>query len=99
MNTPPSALPSNLMALFPLILLAASAVVVMLASALHRLPIRVVMLTPTWLLLSYASMFLSHGLGSRQVTALLVLHHYALFCIELNLAATIVVTVLCYRYF
>lgn len=99
MNTPPSALPSNLMALFPLILLAASAVVVMLASAFYRHPRPVVMLTLTGLVLSFASLFLSQGLGSRQVTALLVLDHYALFFIGLILAATFVVAVLCYRYF
>ena len=99
MNTLPSALHSNLMALSPLILLAGSAVVVMLAAAFYRHPRPVMMLTLAGLVLSFASLFLSQGIGSRQVTALLVLDHYALFFIGLIVAATFVVAVLCYRYF
>ena len=99
MNPLPSALHSNLMALSPLILLAGSAVVVMLAAAFYRHPRPVMMLTLAGLVLSFASLFLSQGVGSRQVTALLVLDHYALFFIGLIVAATFVVAVLCYRYF
>jgi NADH-quinone oxidoreductase subunit N len=99
MNTLPAALHSNLMALSPLILLAGSAVVVMLASAFYRHPRPVMMLALAGLILSFASLFLSRGIGSRQVTALLVLDHYALFFIGLIVAATFVVAVLCYRYF
>jgi NADH-quinone oxidoreductase subunit N len=51
------------------------------------------------LILSFASLFLPQGIGSRQVTALLVLDHYALFFIGLIVTATFVVAVLCYRYF
>ena len=99
MNPLPSALHSNLMALSPLILLAGSAVVVMLAAAFYRHPRPVIMLTLAGLILSFASLFLPQGIGSRQVTALLVLDHYALFFIGLIVAATFVVAVLCYRYF
>src|SRR6476469_1752991 len=99
MNPLPSALHSNLMALSPLILLAGSAVVVMLASAFYRHPRPVMMLTLAGLVLSFASLFLFRGIASRQVTALLVLDHYALFFIGLIVAATFVVAVLCYRYF
>ena len=99
MNTPPFALHSNFMALSPLILLAGSAVVVMLAAAFYRHPRPVMMLTLAGLVLSFASLFLSQGAGSPQVTALLVLDHYALFFIGLIVAATFVVVVLCYRYF
>lgn len=99
MNLVPSALHSNLMILSPLILLAGSAVVVMLAAAFYRHPRPVMMLTLAGLVLSFASLFLSQGVGSRQVTALLVLDHYALFFIGLIVAATFVVAVLCYRYF
>ena len=99
MNLVPSALHSNLMVLSPLILLAGSAVVVMLAAAFYRHPRPVMMLTLAGLVLSFASLFLSQGVGSRQVTALLVLDHYALFFIGLIVAATFVVAVLCYRYF
>ena len=98
MNTP-SALHSSLMALSPLILLAGFAVAVMLAAAFYRHPRPVMMLTLTGLVLSFASLFLSQGVGSRQVTALLVLDHYALFFIGLIVATTFVVAVLCYRYF
>ena len=73
MNLVPSALHSNLMVLSPLILLAGSAVVVMLAAAFYRHPRPVMMLTLAGLVLSFASLFLSQGVGSRQVTALLVL--------------------------
>jgi len=104
MNPLPSALHSDslhsdLVALSPLILLAGSAVVVMLAAAFYRHPRPVMMLTLAGLVLSFASLFLSQGIGSRQVTALLVLDHYALFFIGLIVAATFVVAVLCYRYF
>src|SRR5687768_4752002 len=99
MNTLPFALHSNLMALSPLILLAGSAIVVMLAAAFYRHPRPVMMLTLAGLVLSFASLFLSQCAGSRQVTALLVLDHYALFFIGLIVAATFVVAVLCYRYF
>lgn len=99
MNLVPSALHSNLMVLSPLILLAGPAVVVMLAAAFYRHPRPVMMLTLAGLVLSFASLFLSQGVGSRQVTALLVLDHYALFFIGLIVAATFVVAVLCYRYF
>ena len=99
MNTPPFALHSNFMALSPLILLAGSAVAVMLAAAFYRHPRPVMMLTLAGLVLSFASLFLSQGAGSPQVTALLVLDHYALFFIGLIVAATFVVVVLCYRYF
>ena len=99
MNLVPSPLHSNLMVLSPLILLAGSAVVVMLAAAFYRHPRPVMMLTLAGLILSFASLFLSQGVGSRQVTALLVLDHYALYFIGLIVAATFVVAVLCYRYF
>ena len=99
MNTLPAALHSNLMALSPLILLAGSAVVVMLASAFYRHPRPVMILTLAGLILSFGSLFLFRGIGSRQVTALLVLDHYALFFMGLIVAATFVVAVLCYRYF
>lgn len=104
MNIPPSALHSDslhsdLVALSPLILLAAAAVVVMLAAAFYRHPRPVMMLALAGLVLSFASLFLSRGVESPQVTALLVLDHYALFFIGLIVAATFVVAVLCYRYF
>ncbi|HVW64533.1 MAG TPA: NADH-quinone oxidoreductase subunit N [Nitrosospira sp.] len=99
MNPLPSAPYSNLMALSPLILLAGSAVVVMLAAAFYRHPRPVMMLTLAGLALSFASLFLPRGIGSRQATALLVLDTYALFFIGLIFAATFVVAMLCYRYF
>ena len=104
MNPLPSALHSDslysdLVALSPLVLLAGSAVVVMLAAAFYRHPRPVMMSRLAGLVLSFASLFLSQGIGSRQVTALLVLDTYALFFIGLIFAATFVVAVLCYRYF
>jgi len=108
MNRLPPALPSalhsdslhfDLVTLSPLILLAAVAVVVMLAAAFYRHPRPVMMLTLAGLVLSFASLFLPQGIASRQVTALLVLDHYAQFFIGLIVVATFVVAVLCYRYF
>jgi NADH-quinone oxidoreductase subunit N len=104
MNPMPSALHSDslsfdLVTLSPLILLAAVAVVVMLAAAFYRHPRPVMMLTLAGLALSFTALFPSQGGASPQVTALLVLDHYALFFIGLIVAATFVVAVLCYRYF
>ncbi len=99
MNPLSSALHSHLMALSALILLAAAAVVAMLAAAFYRHPRPVMILTLAGLILSFASLFLPQGIGSRQVTALLVLDHYALCFIGLIVVATFVVAVLCYRYF
>ncbi|MCC2680874.1 MAG: dehydrogenase subunit [Nitrosospira multiformis] len=104
MNPMSSALDSDslhfdLVALSPLILLAAAAIVVMLAAAFYRHPRPVMMLTLAGLVLSIASLFLPQGIASPQVTALLILDHYALFFIGLIVVATFVVAVLCYRYF
>lgn len=107
MNPMSSALHSDslhfdLIALSPLILLAATAIVVMLAAAFYRHPRPVMMLTLAGLVLSIASLFLPflpRGSASPQVTALLILDHYALFFIGLIVVATFVVAVLCYRYF
>jgi NADH-quinone oxidoreductase subunit N len=107
MNPMPSALHSDslhfdLAALSPLILLAAAAVVVMLAAAFYRHPRPVMILTLAGLVLSFTALFLPPGIAgiaSPQVTALLVLDHYALFFIGLIVVATFVVAVLCYRYF
>src|SRR6185312_10032 len=107
MNPMPSALHSDslsfdLVTLSPLILLAAVAVVVMLAAAFYRHPRPVMILTLVGLVLSFTALFLPflpQGIASPQVTALLVLDHYALFFIGLIVVATFVVAVLCYRYF
>jgi NADH-quinone oxidoreductase subunit N len=71
----------------------------MLVAAFYRHPRPVMMLTLVGLILSFASLFLGRAAGTRQVTALLVLDHYALFFIGIIFAATFVVVVLCYRYF
>jgi len=76
MNPPPSALHPDFMALSPLILLSGSAIVVMLAAAFCRHPRPVMMLTLAGLVLSFASLFLPQGIGSRQITALLILDTY-----------------------
>jgi len=90
---------SDLMALLPLITLAASAVMVMLAAAFYRRPQPVAALTLLGLIISCAALPLAAGFGPRQVTPLLIVDNYALFYMGLIFAATLVVTVLCYRYF
>ena len=71
MNPMPSALYSDslhfdLLTLSPLILLAGSAVAVMLAAAFYRHPRPVMMLTLAGLVLSFASLFLPQGIASRS---------------------------------
>ncbi|SCX80982.1 NADH-quinone oxidoreductase subunit N [Nitrosospira sp. Nsp13] len=90
---------SDLMALLPLIIVAANAVLVMLVAAFYRRPQPVIALTLLGLILSFAALPLAADFEPRQITPLLIVDSYALFYMGLVLAATFVVTVLCYRYF
>jgi NADH-quinone oxidoreductase subunit N len=90
---------ADLMVLSPLLILGATAVLVMLVSAFWRRPRPALMLSLAGLLLSLAALSLAANAAPRQVTALLVLDHYALFYMGLIFTATFIVVVLCYRYF
>ena len=90
---------ADLIALLPLIAIAASVVVVMLAAAFYRRRQVAMGLTLLGLLLSCAALPLAADAGPRQVTPLLLVDHYALYYMGLVFAATFVVTVLCHAYF
>jgi NADH-quinone oxidoreductase subunit N len=89
----------DLIALLPLLVAAASAVLVMLASAFFRSLRPAESLTLLGLLLSCAALPLAATAGARQVTALLLIDHYALYYMGLVFGATFVVAVLCRTWF
>jgi NADH-quinone oxidoreductase subunit N len=90
---------SDLLVLLPLIIVAASAVSAMLAAAFYRRTQPVMVLSLLGLIISFAVLPLAASVGARQVTPLLIMDNYALFYMGLIFVATVVVTVLCYRYF
>jgi NADH-quinone oxidoreductase subunit N len=90
---------ADLIALLPLIVIAASVIVVMLVAAFYRQRQLAMGLTLLGLLLSCAALPLAADTGPRQVTPLLLVDHYALYYMGLVFAATFVVTVLCHAYF
>ncbi len=90
---------SDLLALLPLLVLAGSAVVVMLAVALRRRHGLTVGLTLAGLILSFATLPVAAGYVPRTVTPLLIMDRYTLFFTGLMLASTAAVTALCYGYF
>lgn len=90
---------ADLTAILPLMVLAAAAVVVMLAIAIHRSHALTAGLTLLGLALAFASLRAAGSAVPRQVTPLLIIDSYALFYTALILAATFAVVLLCYGYF
>jgi len=90
---------SDTRALLPLILIAGTAVVVMLGIAAKRSQKLAAGLTLTGLAASFVSVFAVAPLVPRQVTSLLLIDRYALFYLGLIIASAAVVAVLSYRYF
>ncbi len=90
---------ADLIALLPVIVLAASAVMVMLIVALYRHLRGAAILTLIGLLLSIAVLPVAAEVTPRQVTPLMVIDRFALFYIGLIFAATFAATMLCYSYF
>jgi NADH-quinone oxidoreductase subunit N len=88
----------DLVTLSPLIVLSATAIVVMLVIAFYRNHVLTTVLTLLGLVLSFISLWISASTATPQVTPLLILDGYALFYIGLLLAATFVVAVLSYGY-
>jgi NADH-quinone oxidoreductase subunit N len=86
---------SDLLALLPLLLVAATSVMVMLAAAVHRSHALAFGLTLAGLAGAFLSVFFGHF---RQVTALLVIDSYALFFMGLIVAASFTVALLAYGY-
>ena len=85
----------DLLALLPLLLIAATSVVVLVATAVGRNHAVALVLTLSGLAGSFCSIFF---VPSRHVTALLIMDKYALFFIGLIAAATFVVALLSYGY-
>jgi len=86
-------------ALFPLFLLAGTAVAVMLGIAAKRSHALAAGLTLTGLAASFLSVFTVAPLVPRQVTSLLLIDGYALFYLGLIIASAAAVAVLSYQYF
>ena len=86
---------SDLLALLPLLLVAATSVIVMLAAAVHRNHVLALVLTLLGLAGAFCSVFFVH---LRQVTALLIIDSYALFFMGLIVAASFAVALLAYGY-
>jgi len=89
----------DFIALLPLLILAATSIVVMLAVAAHRSRVVSASLTFVGLAISFGSLWIAAPHLPRQVTPLLVLDRYALFYIGLVVAASMVFVLLAYSYF
>ena len=89
----------DLVALLPMLLIAASAVVVMLGIAFKRDPTLAAGLTLAGLAATFVSIWLAASVAPRQVTPLMLVDRYALFYTGLIVASAAVVTAFSYRYF
>ena len=89
----------DLLALLPLLLIAASAVVVMLGIAFRRSPALAAGLTLAGLTAAFVSIWAAVPVVPRQVTPLLLVDRYALFYIGLIVASAAVAVVLSHQYF
>ena len=84
--------------LSPFIILAATALLVMLSIASYRCHIFSTFLTLAGIALSFAALMREYSLLPRQITALLFFDRYAFFYIGLILVASFIVAVLSYGY-
>jgi NADH-quinone oxidoreductase subunit N len=89
----------DLLALLPLLLIAASAVVVMLGIAFKRDPALAAGLTAVGLTAAFVSIWAAAPVVPRQITSLLLVDRYALFYMGLIIGSAAVAAVLSYRYF
>ena len=90
---------TDILALLPLLLIAATSVVVMLGIAAKRSHALTAALTLTGLTAAFVSIGAAVPLVPRQVTSLLLVDGYALFYIGLIIASAAAVAVLSYQYF
>ena len=86
---------SDMLAVLPLLLIAATSIIVMLAAAVHRSHALALILTLLGLAGGFCSVFF---VPLRQVTALLVIDRYTLFFMGLIVAASFAVALLAYGY-
>lgn len=89
---------ADTLALLPLIVVAATVVLVMLAAAFQASHRAVAALTPVGFVLALAALALAAPWIPRPVTALFIIDDYALFYLALVLAAGIAVTLLSHGY-
>jgi NADH-quinone oxidoreductase subunit N len=89
----------DLFALLPLLMIAASAVVVMLGIAFKQRHALAAGLTIGGLMAAFVSIWAAASAVPRQVTPLLLIDRYALFYTGLIIASAAVVAVLSYQYF
>jgi NADH-quinone oxidoreductase subunit N len=90
--------PLNPLALLPLVVLAGSAVGVMLATAFHRNRGVAAGLTAIGLAVTFVTLPMVSETPARQVTALLLLDNFALFYVGLIVAASFAVALMSYGY-
>ena len=90
---------TDTLTLLPLLLLAGTAVAVMLGIAVKRSHALTAGLTLTGLAASFLSIYAVAPLAPRQVTSLLLIDRYALFYLGLIIASASAVAVLSYQYF
>src|ERR1700679_1502150 len=88
----------DLLALFPLLLIAASAVVVMLGITFRRSLALAAGLTVAGLTAAFVSIWAAVSVVPRQVTPLLLIDNYALFYIGLIVASAAAVAMLSWQY-
>lgn len=90
---------TDCLALAPLILIAGTAILVMLAIAFKRRHAPAAGLTVAGLVAAFMSIFVVVPFAPRHVTALLIMDRYALFYMGVIIASAVVVAVLSYSYF
>src|SRR5690349_19927466 len=89
---------TDVVALFPLILVAATAIIAMLSIAIRRSHLLTACLTLAGLAGAFLSVFLAAPLIPRHVMSLLLIDSYSLFYTGLIIASAIVVALLSYQY-
>ncbi len=89
---------ADAIALLPLIVLAGTAVLVMLAIAVRRSHGFALGLTLTGLAAGFGCLWIAAPLTPRQVTSLLVIDHYSLFYFGLLIAADLAIAILAHDY-
>lgn len=89
---------ADLLALLPLVIVAATSILVMVGIAIRRSHLLALLLTLAGLIAAFAALWFAAPLTPRQVTPLVIVDRFALFYIALNLSACFVVAVLAYSY-
>jgi len=89
---------SEFNALLPLIVIAVSALIVVLQVAIYRHHLTSLILTLTGLVISFVTISIARASAPLQITALLKIDDFGLFFIGLTLVASVVVALLTYNY-